>query len=303
MGKVRKGRTRLVLPMFVSGFTFVRNAVKYDYPFVESIRSLLPLVDELIVCLGNSSDDTASLLSEINDSKIKIVPSVWDDSLREGGRVLAVETDKAFHAVSPSADWCIYLQADEVIHEEDIPVIRKAMKDALPDKKIEGLLFNYIHFYGSYSYVGSSRRWYRREIRIVRNDKRIHSYRDAQGFRLDGRMLNVKKIDARIFHYGWVKSPVLQREKQLNFHKLWHSDEKVDKMVKDAPYDYSGIDLLRKFKGTHPEVMISRVKAQDWELDFDTSANNLSAKNRVLHSIENLTGYRLFEYKNYKIIK
>ena len=97
--------------MFVSGFTFIRNAVKFDYPAEASIRSLLPLVDELIVCLGNSEDDTESLINSIGDPKIKVVHSVWDDSLREGGKVLALETNKALDAVSPQADWCIYLQA------------------------------------------------------------------------------------------------------------------------------------------------------------------------------------------------
>ncbi len=288
--------------MFVSGFTFVRNAVKYDYPVVESIRSLLPLVDELIVCLGNSEDETATLIQGISDAKIKIIPSVWDDTLREGGRVLAVETDKAFHAVSDKSDWCIYLQADEIIHEDDYPEIKRAMQQYLSDHRVEGLLFNYIHFYGNYSYVGSSRRWYRHEIRVIRNDKKIYSYRDAQGFRKDSRVLKVKKIQARIFHYGWVKPPVLQMEKQKNFHKLWHADEMVEKMVKDEPFDYSQIDLLKKFTGSHPAVMIPRISKYNWELNFDTSQNKMSIKNRLLHRIENLSGYRLFEYRNYKII-
>lgn len=287
--------------MFVSGFTFVRNAVQYDYPIVESIRSLLPLVDELVVCLGNSSDDTTSLIQSIADSKLKIVNSVWDDTLREGGRVLAVETDKAFAAVSEKADWCIYLQADEIIHEDDIPAIRIAMEDFLEDKMVDGLLFNYIHFYGNYSHIGSSRRWYRHEIRVIRNDKSIHSFRDAQGFRKNNDFLRVKKINARIFHYGWVKKPEQQQEKQKNFHKLWHSDEKVKKMVKDNTYDYSQIDLLKKFTGTHPAVMQERIKKLDWELDFDTTTNKMSFKNRILHAIENVSGYRLFEYKNYKV--
>lgn len=288
--------------MFVSGFTFVRNAVKYDYPVVESISSLLPLVDEMIVCLGNSSDETAACIAGINDPKIKIVHSIWDDSLREGGRVLAVETDKAFQAVSEKADWCVYLQADEVIHEEDLPIIRKAMLDYQKDDTVQGLLFNYVHFYGNYNHIGSSRKWYRHEIRVIRNDSAIHSYRDAQGFRRAGKVLNVKKIDARIFHYGWVKNPILQREKLRNFHKLWHADDKVEKMVVDAPFDYSQIDLLSKFTGTHPAVMRNRIKAQDWELNFDTSKNKMSFKNRILHVYEKITGYRLFEYKNYKVI-
>ncbi|MBL7924122.1 MAG: glycosyltransferase family 2 protein [Bacteroidia bacterium] len=288
--------------MFVSGFTFVRNAVKFDYPVIESIRSLLPLVDELVVCLGNSEDSTSALIHAIGDPKIRIIDSVWDDSLREGGRVLAVETDKALRAVSPKADWCIYLQADEVIHEDDYPAIREAMKNYLEEREVEGLLFDYVHFYGSYRYTGNSRRWYRHEIRIVRQDSRIHSYKDAQGFKFEGRRLHVKKAGARIFHYGWVKSPAHQQEKQKSFHRLWHSDEKVKTMVRDAPFDYSGIDSLEYFKGTHPAVMRQRVDDMNWDFKFDTSRKNMVFKDRLLHFIEIKTGKRLFEYRNYKLI-
>jgi hypothetical protein len=288
--------------MFVSGFTFVRNAVKFDYPVKESILSLLPLVDELVICLGNSDDATTDLIQSINSPKIKIVSSVWDDSLREGGRVLAVETDKALRAVSPQADWCIYLQADEVIHENDYSVIRSAMEQYKSDMKIEGLLFNYIHFYGSYHYVGSSRKWYRHEVRIVRNDPKIHSYKDAQGFRKDDRPLKVKKIKARIFHYGWVKNPAHQTEKQKSFHRLWHTDEKVNAKVKDQLFDYSEIDSLDEFTSSHPATMNDRIKNMDWVFYYDTRQNNLSFKNKVLHFVEKQTGKRLFEYRNYRVI-
>jgi glycosyltransferase involved in cell wall biosynthesis len=288
--------------MFVSGFTFVRNAVKFDYPVKESILSLLPLVDELIVCLGNSDDTTADLIQSINSPKIKIVSSVWDDSLREGGRVLAVETDKALGAVSPQADWCIYLQADEVIHENDYLVIRAAMEEFKSDAKVEGLLFNYIHFYGSYHYVGNSRKWYRHEVRIIRNDRKIHSYKDAQGFRKDDRPLKVKKIKARIFHYGWVKNPAHQTEKQKSFHRLWHSDEKVKAKVKEELFDYSEIDSLEEFTSTHPAPMKIRIENMDWVFYYDTRQNKLSFKNKILQFVEKQTGKRLFEYRNYRLI-
>lgn len=288
--------------MFVSGFTFVRNAVKYDYPVVESIRSLLPLVDELVVCLGNSDDDTEALIRTIADPKIKIVPSVWDDQLREGGRVLAVETDKAYKAINPKADWCIYLQADEVLHEDDYSSIRSSMQQYLGDKRTEGLLFDYVHFYGSYTYYGNSRRWYRREIRIVRHDPGVHSFRDAQGFRINNRLMNVRRIPARVFHYGWVKNPNHQREKQQNFHKMWHSDEKVKAMVNDLPFDYSQIDALEIYTGTHPAVMKDRIRKMDWEFQFDTGKRKMKTKDSLLFYIEKYTGKRLFEYRNYRLL-
>ena len=286
--------------MKVAGFTFIRNAVRYDYPVVESITSLLPLVDELVVCIGDSNDDTLELIESIGSSKIKIIHSVWDDSLREGGKILAIETHKALAAIAHDADWCFYLQGDEVLHEEDYEAIRNAMVRYKGDLNVEGLLFNYRHFYGSYQYIGNSRKWYRNEIRIVRNNIGVYSYKDAQGFRIDNRKLKVKPINAFIYHYGWVKNPHLQTEKQKNFHKLWHNDETVKNMVQADEYDYYSIDSLDVFHGFHPLVMINRIAKVNWDFHFDVSKVKLKLKYRILNWLEALTGHRFFEYKNYR---
>jgi hypothetical protein len=205
-------------------------------------------------------------------------------------------------AVSTNADWCIYLQADEIIHEEDYPAIRQAMLQHKNNLSVEGILFDYIHFYGSYDFVGDSRRWYRHEIRIIRPGMGIRSYRDAQGFRRNNQLLRVKKCHARIFHYGWVKDPLHQQEKQKTFNKLWHSDEKVRQMVKESLYDYSAIDSLAVYKGTHPAVMQERIRKMDWDFSYEPSQRKVSIKNSILHWIESTTGKRLFEYRNYRVI-
>lgn len=289
--------------MFVSGFTFVRNAVKYDYPIAEAIRSILPLCDEVIVAVGDSEDDTLSLVQSIDSPKIKIINTVWDDSLREGGRVLAVETDKALAAVSPLADWCLYIQGDEVLHEKDHANICQMMEKYKDDPATEGLLFHYKHFYGSYDYIGDSRTWYRHEVRIVKPLSGLRSYRDAQGFRIDDRKLNVRLVDACVYHYGWVKHPSFQLAKQKSFNKLWHSDETVEKMVidKDA-FDYGRIDSLKKFAGSHPQVILPRVKAMNWSFNFDPTLKKISFKEKLSRVIEKITGMRIGEYKNYRLI-
>ena len=95
--------------MKVAGFSFVRNAIKYDYPIVEAISSVLPVCDEFVVAVGNSEDQTYDLIKSINSPKIKIIETVWDDNLRDGGKVLAVETDKALKAISSDCDWAFYI--------------------------------------------------------------------------------------------------------------------------------------------------------------------------------------------------
>lgn len=288
---------------YISAFTIVRNAVKYDYPVVESINSILPIVDEYVIALGNSDDDTLGLIQSIGSPKIKIVHTIWDDSLREGGKVLAVETNKAFDAIGPHADWCFYLQGDEVVHEKYHQSILDACATYKDTKEVEGLLFAYTHFYGSYDYVGDSRTWYKHEIRIVRNDKSIRSYKDAQGFRKNDEKLNVKRIDAQIYHYGWVRDPRAQQAKQEGFRKLWHTDEFIQEHVATAnEFDYSTIDSLTRFNGTHPKVMEQRLKRMTWDFKWDVNKKKFKAKDAILYWFEKLTGKRLFEYKNYKLI-
>lgn len=289
----------------IAGFTFIRNAVRYDYPVTEAIRSVLPLCDYFVVAVGHSDDETLELVRNINDPKVHIIETTWDDSLREGGRVLAIETDKAFQAIPHAYDWCIYIQADECIHEQDYPVIRESMERWLDDTETEGLLFNYRHYYGSYDFIGASRRWYRREIRIVRNQKSIKSYRDAQGFRWDNNhKLKVRLIDAYIYHYGWVKSPDAQKRKLLNFNKLWHSDDWVSTHLDpQSAYDYNGTEPLARFNGTHPAVMKPRIEKMNWQFNTDPSRARWSWKDRATWLCEKLLGWRPGEYRNYILRK
>ena len=290
--------------MKVSCFTFIRNAIKFDYPITEAIKSILPICDEVIVAVGKSDDATLSLIQNI-DPKIKIIETTWDESLKEGGEVLAVETNKAFHAVAANSDWCFYIQGDEAIHEKYLDVVQTAMQKYKDDKNVDGLLFKYLHFYGSYDYVGNSNKWYRNEIRVIKNDKSIYSYRDAQGFRKgNNEKLNVKAIDAYIYHYGWVREPHAMQAKFNSFGSLWRGDEWSAGAEKKftGPFDYSQIDSIEKFTGTHPQVLGDRIKKMNWKFERDLSYNNLKLKDKFKNLIEMLTGKRPFDYKNYKII-
>lgn len=287
--------------MKIAGFTFVRNARKYDYPVEQAIRSILPVCDYFVVAVGKSEDDTLEWVRSIGDPKIHIIETVWDDSLREGGRVLAVETDKAFQAIPAEYDWCFYIQGDECVHENELPAIRAAMERWLNDPHTDGLLFDYRHFYGSYDYIGMSRRWYRREIRVVRNNKAIYSYRDAQGFRKgNGEKLRVRPANAHIHHYGWVRHPGVQQQKQLSFKKLYLSDKAAMEFVGTADkFLYDGSEPLARFKGTHPAVMLPRIQQQNWRFESDPAQMRWPLKDRLSNWIERLSGWRPGEYRNY----
>jgi len=291
--------------MHVSGVSFGKNVIKYDYPIEEAIRSIMPICDEIIVAVGKSEDQSLSLIESIDPEKVKILETEWDEELREGGAVLADETNKALKKVAKESDWIFYIQGDEVVHEKYLPVIKEAMLKYKDDDMVDGLLFNYLHFYGSYSLIANSYNWYRREIRVVKNNRDIYSYRDAQGFRKKGnKKLNVKHIDAWINHYGWVKNPIVQQEKQKSFQKLWHKGDDLEKRVdqKQESYDYSEIDSLLEHLDSHPKVMQKRISMQDWDFDLNGKKVHLSFKNKCKKLFEKLTGIQIGEYKNYKII-
>lgn len=290
--------------MKISGFTIIRNAVMNDYPIVEAIKSILPVVDEMIILVGDSEDDTLSLMESINDPKIKIHHSVWDPTVRKGGTILAVETNKAFQLIDPESTWAFYIQGDEVVHEKYHDAIRKACVKYKDDRRVEGLLFKYLHFYGTYDYVGDSRTWYDHEVRIIRNDKKISSYKDAQGFRIGETKIKVKPIDAYVYHYGWVKSPEQMKKKQKNVSKFWIDQENLDEILAQMPdfFNYDDFDSLEKFKDTHPQVMQERIERQNWKLDLDISKKKFSFKDKLLYYFEKTTGIRPFDFKNYKII-
>lgn len=302
--------------MKVSAFTYVRNGITMEYPFIESIKSVLPLVDECIVVVGDSTDGTRQAIEGMQDGKIKIVDTVWDEMMRTKGLVFAQQSNIGLDNVSKDADWLLHIQADEVIHEKDYDTIKKAMQQYLQNKAVEGFLLKFINFFGDYNHWAPSRRFHQKEIRIIRNNSHYRSYRDSQGFRRfnnpknylqeKGYKLKVIPINATVYHYSYVKNPLTQVKKQIEFGRRYNTnDDWINAYIEKnkAGFDYSNIDFLKAYNGSHPAVMQHRIKAQDWVFNYDASKNNMRFKEKVLKVIQDVTGKQLFIYKNYKIKK
>lgn len=289
--------------MRVSGFTFVRNAVSLDYPVLESIDSALPIVDEMVVNVGDSSDGTRELIDSIDSPKIRIISSRWDPEVRSGGRMLAIQADLALSRCA--GDWALYLQADEVIHEEDYDRILAALHDHLDDREVEGLLFEFVHFYGNYHTIGVGRKWYDREIRAVRPGIGIRAWKDAQGFRLNGRKLRVVDSGAKVYHYGWARDPIRMKTKVVELAKLWHDDLTVErKYSSGAPsfvFDTGG--KTAPFRGTHPRAMKDRVGSAPRIGGSEADSGTASLKHRVLDWLDERLGRRIGAYKNYSLLR
>ncbi len=300
----------------ISGFTLVRNGVLFDYPFRESIRSLLPLVDELIVNVGKGDDDTLGevrkLQSEPYGNKIQIFESHWpldDPEKKKSGLILSEQTNLALERCR--GDWCIYLQADEVLHEDDAHLLNAALVEREGKTDVDALVFDYVHFYGSYDIYQHSRSTYRREVRAIRKASGAKSVGDAQSFRLaDGSKPRSVLAGARVFHYGWVRTPEAMKEKTFFMDQLYHGDPTAEANATRTPhtgdnYRYKRIWGLYRFRGKHPAVMKERIRSKNWNWEIERSPLIWSwrdSKRVTLDLIEKFTGRRLFEYRSYRLV-
>lgn len=314
--------------MKISGFTFTKNATKLYYPVKASIECLLPLVDEFIVVIGDCDEDdnTEQEINSISSDKIKIIHTAWDLEKYSNGTEYAHQTDIAKAACT--GDWLFYLQTDEVVHEKYLPVIKKSCEKYFPDKEVDGFLFKYRHFWGDYNHYLVSHAWYAREIRIIRNDPEIHSWRDAQSFRripqFDGFdynksagtfKLNVVELDAYIFHYGFVRPPGIMQKKRKDHNTHYQGEASTERLFKneDAAFDYGDLSKLKIYHDTHPLAMQQFMEGFNWETSLryrsQTDKKKIHKhekfKYRMLTLLEQtfLKGKSLFGFKNYYILK
>ncbi|MEO0246870.1 MAG: glycosyltransferase family 2 protein [candidate division WOR-3 bacterium] len=297
--------------MLVSGFTYIRNAIKYDFPVVEAIRSILPIVDEFIVNVIESEDNTLELIQSIKDPKVKIITTPWFEELRGGGKPQVLFANRAL--MECKAPWCFYLQGDEVVHEKYLDYIKSALITYLDDQRVDGFALKYKHFYGNYSLYHEGEGWVRREIRIIRNLPEISAYKDSHSFRKNGEKLNVILLDAYIYHYGWARSKKVLKDKlveQARWH--WKDDNIVrtrfeEKSLEELMVHKNGLHF---FKGTHPQVMLERINRQVANNDLTLEVKEEYLKRGLKWKLrdfvadvsEKLFRRRIGEYENFKLL-
>lgn len=284
----------------VSGFTIVRNAIKLDFPVEASIRSILPICDEVVVNVGRSDDDTLDLVRSIADPKIRILETEWDMS--GGNSVLGRETHQAMQACRHP--WGVYIQADEVLHERGAELLADAIQRYDGNPRVEGLLVRYLHFYGGFDTIATHRRWYRREVRAVRlaPELDIRPYQGAQGFRVGPghRKIRAQLTDAEMFHYGWARPTQALREKRDLGRTMYPwRDADVSRPL------LAWIPGIRPFTGSHPAVAHRWIEARRHDPERVIEPRHFQwgfLRYYLSSAIERLTGVRVFEFRNYKIV-
>lgn len=284
----------------ISGFTIVRNAIRLDFPVEASIRSILPICDEVVVNVGRSEDETLELVRSISDPKVRIIETEWDMSRRNS--VLGLETQRAMQACR--YPWGVYIQADEVLHERGSQELASCIQRYDSDPQVEGLLVRYIHFYGGFDTVATHRRWYRREVRALRlaPELDIRPYQGAQGFRVGpaNRKIRARLTQAEMFHYGWARPSRALREKRELGRTLypWRDASESRPLL-------AWIPGIRRFTGTHPAVAHDWIEARRHDPERVIAPRQFRwrfLRYYISGAIERVTGVRVFEFRNYTIV-
>ena len=290
----------------VSGFTFIKNGLSLGYPFLESVQSIEPICDEIVINIGfedpecTKDDGTYEYLTtKLKGDKYVFLKSWWDPEKTKSGLILSEQTNIALEKIT--GDYGVYIQGDEGIHEQDHQAILKSIDELEKNQNADALLFHYHHFFGSTEIEKVTKKTYRQELRVIRNGKGIKSWLDAQGFRYaDDRKVRCIRTPAYIFHYGWARSEQLMNKKTRAFSKLYHGQDHESK-----DFSYSRVWGLRRYYGTHPAVMEKWISENKNEMDIMKLPLDVSFKDsRIIISdfIEYLTGHRFGEYQNYVLI-
>ncbi len=286
--------------MKISGFSFLRNGVNLGFPFEASIQSLLPIVDEFIIAIGEGADDTFERVQAINDPKISIIETSWNERSSSRGFVYAQQKMIAQYACT--GDWAFYLEGDEVLHEQDTDRILDALKKYHDQPDVEALLFDYYHFYGSPQWIATSPEWYRRECRIIRNTIRTYAPDGQYWVVMDknrrGRLPRAAPVNAHVYHYGHAR-------------KLYYLQKKVDQVSKywghEPPAMSYDIDpqAVEPFTGTHPALLQQWLQNQaepHFTPDPSHSLTRREKKHRVSMKLEQWLNLDL-SHKHYKLVR
>lgn len=294
----------------LSGFTYIRNGIQLGYPFLAAINCLASICSEVVVVVGDSTDGTRDAIEKLGHQKLKIIDTVWDMNRRNGGKVFADQCNAGLDEVG--GRWVLHLQADEVLHEDHLSLIGQSVEQYEADELTEAFILPFMHFWGGYQYIRTSRRMHRYEIRLMRRQPGIRSYADSQGFRVypsdeayeqghKGRKMRVRKLEAPVFHYNHVRPQQVQQQKLHTFDAMHSNDHQAPASAYDH-FDYNRVDRLVPLQGTHPVFMHSFIANTPVTFDYDPSKAHWEKFDRYLQPAEDLLGIRIGEYKNYKLL-
>lgn len=269
-----------------SVYTIIKNAIVNAYPVIQSINSILPIADEVVVNLGDSTDSTKGLMHKAYDGieKVKMLDSIWENR-DQGVKFLTSQSNLAQSKCKNEI--CIYLQSDECVHENDYEKILNTVKTLQERKDLLGAIVKFHHYDGDF--VSLNMQSYQEEVRIIKKGQLL-SIGDAQSFGIINQN-NIIPILARRdllletnitwHHFGWARPPKNMMDKLKSFDSYYHNDEWLKNTYKDeaikhpnGEYNYGSRDNHIINSGTLPAVMYPL--ARDYERKYPRNCKGLA---------------------------
>ncbi len=266
----------------LGAFGIYKNVILRDYCAIESISSILPEVDRFIINIGVSEDKTEELIRDTfgDNKKCHIFTSPWTQGRDYPGiGFLSEQTNLALYKLD--TQWAMYLQADEVMHENDSRQLKDWIDRAEREDSI-ALTFNYLHFYKDYNHLRKDYKnggdAYDREIRCFKNTGDIFSWGDAQSFTTTSLSLDPRGpqplmhetqllLDSplNIYHLGWVHEPKVMLDKKRYLADFYNISEpgRNEKIPENESGGYDFQEEVLEFKGEHPKIMRERIERFD----------------------------------------
>lgn len=214
----------------LGGVMFIKDGVKFDYCFQESINCLCELCDQVSVVGIESEDNTIELLNALSEKHNNLYVTVigaeeWEK--QKGREKLAYFQNLSLSFLD--TDWYFLLQADEILTEESFEWIRKA----IADHRNESYLCSRINLWGDCNHFINVN-IYRQPCSIVVNRlAKVNKKSIGDGESIDAlaSLEYVAKID--IIHYGFVRKKEIMKSKVMNM------QESVFRISHDPKLDQS----------------------------------------------------------------
>ena len=250
----------------ISVYTYLKNGEKFDYPFLESILSVIEVCDECIVCCASDSEDQTWLYLQRLEKmfpKIRLLPSeLWKEKNLVDGAVIRLAAEEAMSYCT--GDWLWHLQADEVYTRADARTLRELV-NTYHRQAVDGFIFNVLHFYAGYDQQITAQAaeigWYQKCIRLIRAGAG-HHIGDAWTIVMsDLKPSTAIPVDVTIYHYGHVRDKEAMRTKATYMETLYHALPDTYEFCPEGKFEYSQVPqkYLKPFLTPHPETMQLRI--------------------------------------------
>lgn len=222
--------------MTLGGCTFIYNGLKFDYCFRETIQCLKDLCDEVVICAIPSDDGTIEAIRPLLDAKTKLIivdEELWNAT--HGKERLSYFSNIAI--ANLTTDYTIYIQGDEVLHQDSFKAIREAIETGK-----NGFMCSRLNLwrdpYSMLKVEGNRNPCSPQVIRLAKRQYRCIG--DAESLNAQASFDYVN--DILIYHAGFVRKREVMKSKvqwmQTKVFDMAEYDKRLDAHEQFEPMDY-----------------------------------------------------------------